>query len=111
VAPAPSATASSDEDHTAILLGIVAEKTGYPEDMLEMEMSLEGDLGIDSIKRVEIFSALQQSIPAVSNVQQDTMFGLSTLQEIVDFLAQAGGTASGSKKKIQSNSTSAPMMG
>jgi hypothetical protein len=42
-----------------VLWQVVADKTGYPADMLEPAMALEADLGIDSIKRVEIFSALQ----------------------------------------------------
>src|SRR5713101_4982061 len=43
-----------------VLLEVVAEKTGYPAEMLDWEMELDSDLGIDSIKRVEIFSALQE---------------------------------------------------
>ena len=35
--------------------------TGYPVEMLELDMTLDNDLGIDSIKRVEILSALQKS--------------------------------------------------
>ncbi|MEO0338832.1 MAG: beta-ketoacyl synthase N-terminal-like domain-containing protein, partial [Bacteroidota bacterium] len=40
------------------LLEVVSEKTGYPAEMLELNMDMEADLGIDSIKRVEIFGAL-----------------------------------------------------
>ena len=36
----------------SVLLGIVAEKTGYPAEMLNLDMGLDSDLGIDSIKRV-----------------------------------------------------------
>ena len=46
-----------------ILVEIVADKTGYPLDMLELDMRLDTDLGIDSIKRVEIFSAIQERLP------------------------------------------------
>ena len=46
-----------------VLLEIVADKTGYPADMLELDMRLDTDLGIDSIKRVEIFSAIQDRLP------------------------------------------------
>ena len=42
---------------------MVAEKTGYPTEMLELDMELEADLGIDSIKRVEILSAMQEKHP------------------------------------------------
>src|SRR5262245_18300829 len=41
------------------LVALVSERTGYPEDMLGVDLDLEADLGVDSIKRVEILSALQ----------------------------------------------------
>jgi hypothetical protein len=40
-----------------VLLAVVAGKTGYPVDLLRPEMALEADLGIDSVKRVEILAA------------------------------------------------------
>ena len=46
-----------------VLLESVAEKTGFPIDMLELDMQLDVDLGIDSIKRVEILSAVQDRLP------------------------------------------------
>jgi acyl carrier protein len=45
------------------LLSVIAEKTGYPAEMLEMGMDMEADLGIDSIKRVEIFGAMTAAHP------------------------------------------------
>ena len=44
-----------------VLLEIVADKTGYPTDMLETDMDLEADLGIDSIKRVEILALCKKN--------------------------------------------------
>ncbi|MDW8199171.1 MAG: beta-ketoacyl synthase N-terminal-like domain-containing protein, partial [Gemmataceae bacterium] len=44
----------------ATLLAVVAEKTGYPVESLDLSLSLDADLGVDSIKRVEILSALQE---------------------------------------------------
>ena len=54
---------------TEVLLGVVSEKTGYPVEMLELDMQLDADLGIDSIKRVEIFSALQDRLPEAPAVK------------------------------------------
>ena len=47
------------ESLVAQLLTIVSDRTGYPPDMLDLDSDLEADLGIDSIKRIEILSALQ----------------------------------------------------
>src|SRR6185436_11461895 len=70
-------------DMKAALLAVVAEKTGYPADMLSLEMELEGDLGIDSIKRVEILAAMQERFPGLPEVKATEMAALRTLGQIV----------------------------
>jgi NAD(P)-dependent dehydrogenase (short-subunit alcohol dehydrogenase family)/acyl carrier protein len=45
------------------LISVVEDRTGYPRDMLGMNQNLEADLGIDSIKRVEIVGALLKWLP------------------------------------------------
>ena len=55
--------AQSREELTKILVDLVSERTGYPTDMLALDQDLEADLGIDSIKRVEIVGALQSQLP------------------------------------------------
>ena len=57
----------------------VAEKTGYPAEMLEPDMQLDADLGIDSIKRVEILSALQERLPEMPPVEPEHLGTLRTL--------------------------------
>ena len=69
VAPAPApalapALPVASVDFKATLLELVADRTGYPQDMLALDADLEADLGIDSIKRVEIIGALQKALPA-----------------------------------------------
>lgn len=99
-APAPAATANPASatavaahqpqvamDHQALLLQVVAEKTGYPESMLTLDMELEAGLGIDSIKRVEILAALQERIPQLAGVDTGHLASLNTLGEILDFAA------------------------
>jgi acyl transferase domain-containing protein/NAD(P)-dependent dehydrogenase (short-subunit alcohol dehydrogenase family) len=70
-----------------ILLKVVSEKTGYPVDMLEMDMELDSDLGIDSIKRVEILSVLQEELPEAPAVRPEHLSSLKTLRQIVEFLS------------------------
>ncbi|HBJ46058.1 MAG TPA: hypothetical protein DDY69_01815, partial [Deltaproteobacteria bacterium] len=64
-------SAVSTEEVTVAMMAIVSEKTGYPQEMLELGMDLESDLGIDSIKRVEILGAVQDKIPALPEVPGD----------------------------------------
>ncbi|MDX9735410.1 MAG: beta-ketoacyl synthase N-terminal-like domain-containing protein, partial [Thermoanaerobaculia bacterium] len=77
-AKAPAPAAASETDLVALMLGVVAEKTGYPADMLSLGMDLEGDLGIDSIKRVEILSAVADQVPALRSVDMGHMGSLRT---------------------------------
>lgn len=46
--------AADDAELTTVLLSIVSDRTGYPTELLGLDLNLESDLGIDSIKRVEI---------------------------------------------------------
>ncbi|HTC80766.1 MAG TPA: SDR family NAD(P)-dependent oxidoreductase, partial [Acidimicrobiia bacterium] len=45
-----------------VILGIVGQRTGYPQEMLGAEMDLEADLSIDSIKRTEIIMELAEHL-------------------------------------------------
>ncbi|MDP9142156.1 MAG: acyltransferase domain-containing protein, partial [Pseudomonadota bacterium] len=60
---ASTATRVERTDFKTVLLTIVADRTGYPTDMLGLDADLEADLGIDSIKRVEIVGALRKAVP------------------------------------------------
>ncbi|MBF0573496.1 MAG: acyltransferase domain-containing protein, partial [Desulfamplus sp.] len=46
----------NDKKVMAIITDIIAKQTGYTADMLEPELDLEADLGIDTVKQVEIFA-------------------------------------------------------
>jgi acyl transferase domain-containing protein/NADP-dependent 3-hydroxy acid dehydrogenase YdfG len=82
----PLAAPSTASAVTAIVQAVVAEKTGYPADILTPEMELDADLGIDSIKRVEIFSALQERLPEAPAVGTEHMPALRTLADVIAFL-------------------------
>ena len=54
------AAPAGDEDVTAAILEIVAAQTGYPADMLDPDLDLEADLGIDTVKQAEMFAAIRE---------------------------------------------------
>jgi polyketide-type polyunsaturated fatty acid synthase PfaA len=70
------------------LLEVVSEKTGYPTAMLELEMDMEADLGIDSIKRVEILGAMQELFPDLPSVTPEDIGELRTLGQIVEYMGK-----------------------
>ena len=87
VVPAESTTPTPLVSHISnTLLAVVAEKTGYPVEMLNLGMGMDADLGIDSIKRVEIMAALRGKLPGSPEIKPEHLGSLQTLQQVVDFL-------------------------
>ncbi|MGD0708987.1 MAG: beta-ketoacyl synthase N-terminal-like domain-containing protein [Anaerolineaceae bacterium] len=83
----PEPVAISRDEVTKAFLEIVSEKTGYPVEMLELDMELEADLGIDSIKRVEILGAMQANYPELAKIDPANLAELRTLRQIIESLA------------------------
>ncbi|MGI9342845.1 MAG: phosphopantetheine-binding protein, partial [Gammaproteobacteria bacterium] len=86
--PAPAEQAGDGVDDGAIrqrVLAIVGEMTGYPEDMLDMELDLEADLGVDTVKQAEIFAAMREAydIPRDPDLQ---LKDFPTLNHAVQFV-------------------------
>ena len=42
------------------VVSIVSEMTGYPADLLDLDLDLEADLGVDTVKQAEVFAAVRE---------------------------------------------------
>jgi acyl transferase domain-containing protein/NAD(P)-dependent dehydrogenase (short-subunit alcohol dehydrogenase family) len=87
----PPVDAGQPPEIEAAMLAVVSQLTGYPIDMLGLDMDIEAELGIDSIKRVEILSTLEEKMPDLPAVSPEIMGSLKTLGQIVEYLAETGG--------------------
>ena len=67
------------------VLEIVAEKTGYPEDMLEMDLDLEADLGVDTVKQAEMFAAVREAY-GIARQENLKLRDFPTLKHVVQFV-------------------------
>jgi acyl transferase domain-containing protein/NAD(P)H-dependent flavin oxidoreductase YrpB (nitropropane dioxygenase family)/NAD(P)-dependent dehydrogenase (short-subunit alcohol dehydrogenase family) len=87
------------------LIGIVRDRTGYPAEMLKLNLDLEADLGIDSIKRVEILGTLRDSVDRLKGSNDGTLMdALSrarTLGEIIERVERAISSDRGAQVKPQ----------
>jgi acyl carrier protein len=54
------AVASVGDDVMDAVTSIVAEMTGYPADLLDPDLDLEADLGVDTVKQAEVFAAVRE---------------------------------------------------
>jgi acyl carrier protein len=82
---------------TQTLLQLVSDRTGYPTEMLGLDQDMEAELGIDSIKRVEILGALQKTLPEplAASVQSkmETLTRVKSLNGIVEQLQSLPSTS------------------
>jgi acyl transferase domain-containing protein len=83
---APTVTAPLQADVTSVLLSVVSDKTGYPSEMLELDMDMEADLGIDSIKRVEILGAMRTHFPDLPKVEPEAFAEMRTLAQVIEHI-------------------------
>ena len=86
ISPSSAASGVSTGSVMKIMMAVVSEKTGYPQEMLELGMDIESDLGIDSIKRVEILGAVQDRAPELDEIPADDLVEMRTLGQIVEYL-------------------------
>ncbi len=91
---AKSAVSSANDQVATTLLEVVSELTGYPTEMIDVSMDLEADLGIDSIKRVEILASVQERMPNLSTIDSSELGSLRTLQDILSEMGVADSNAS-----------------
>lgn len=103
--PLPDIFSLSEEQITDLLLAIVSEKTGYPIDMLGLDVNLEADLSIDSIKKMEIMGGLRDHVSFPENSEDvgeafEKIATVKTLRDLVAWVKEMGdATAAGGTTK------------
>ncbi len=85
-APAPAAGDEVLDQVTAV----VAEMTGYPTELLEPDLDLEADLGVDTVKQAEVFAAVRThyELERDDNLQ---LRDFPTLRHVADWVRQRAG--------------------
>ncbi|HQN07473.1 MAG TPA: SDR family NAD(P)-dependent oxidoreductase [Thermoanaerobaculia bacterium] len=96
--PSPQPAGPASDGVLARVLAIVTEKTGYPAEMLDPELDLEADLGVDTVKQAELFSAVREEY-GIPRDDSRKLRDYPTLGHVVRFVYDnrpdlaAGGTA------------------
>ena len=87
-APVPPVTSPADGAGDSVkqrILALMVEKTGYPKDMLDVDLDLEADLGVDTVKQAEMFAAIRE----IYNIPRDENRKLRdypTLAHVIQFV-------------------------
>ena len=87
VAPVAAPPAPAADPLVAEVVGLVAEQTGYPADLLDLDLDLEADLGIDTVKQAELFAQVRETygIARDDNLQ---LRDYPTLNHVVAFVRE-----------------------
>ncbi|MDR1402971.1 MAG: SDR family NAD(P)-dependent oxidoreductase [Tannerellaceae bacterium] len=78
-----------------IILEVVSDKTGYPPEMLDMDMDMEADLSIDSIKRMEIIGGLREKLTFPDRLAEiegivEKMAAIKSLRSMIAWIEEIG---------------------
>jgi len=86
-APAKSATKTNTKVDAVKerVLSLVSEKTGYPTDMLDLDLDLEADLGVDTVKQAEVFAAIRE-LYNISRDENRKLRDFPTLAHVIRFV-------------------------
>ncbi len=88
-APAAAAAPAGVDPVVAEVLSVVSEKTGYPQEMLDLDLDLEADLGVDTVKQAEVFAAIRETF-AIERDDSLQLRDYPTLTHVVGFVRDRG---------------------
>ena len=76
------------EEIKQFVLQAVSDKTGYPVEMLDLDLDLEADLGVDTVKQAELFATIRThyEIPRREDLR---LADYNTLTKVVQFMEDA----------------------
>ena len=67
------------------IVEMIAEQTGYPPEMLDLDLDLEADLGIDTVKQAEFFAAIRETFD-IPRREDLVLADYNTLAKVVQFV-------------------------
>ena len=107
-APVPPAAADDGlaTELETFLIDFVVEQTGYPREIVELDADLEADLGIDSIRKAQLFGEIGQKygLTADDSVSLDEF---PTLRHLLGYMLPRVSAKSGSGAAVRTESNGA----
>ncbi|MEA2070463.1 MAG: beta-ketoacyl synthase N-terminal-like domain-containing protein [Asgard group archaeon] len=105
----PEPIAVSSEENKALekeIISLIAERTGYPTEMIDPSMHLEEDLGIDTVKQTELFGILRNKydLPREEGVQIQDYYSVSKIAQYLTSRMDSPDTVSSTTKTEQAES-------
>jgi NAD(P)-dependent dehydrogenase (short-subunit alcohol dehydrogenase family) len=92
---APAPVAPVTDEVTGAVVEIVSGLTGYPPELLDVDLDLEADLGVDTVKQAEVFAAVRNRF-GVARDDNLKLRDFPTLTHVIGWVREklpAGATA------------------
>ncbi|MFH0958356.1 MAG: SDR family NAD(P)-dependent oxidoreductase, partial [Pseudomonadota bacterium] len=80
-------TSGDQIEVTSKILDLLSAKTGYPTEMLDVDLDLEADLGIDTVKQAEFITEIRETfkIPRIDGLK---IADFPTIKHIIGFVME-----------------------
>ncbi|MFI9526196.1 SDR family NAD(P)-dependent oxidoreductase [Micromonospora rosaria] len=95
VTPAPAPAGPSLAAFQEAILAVISERTGYPVDLIELDLDLEADLSIDSIKRAEVAGEVAHRLHLTVDGDESELEDLVKARTVRAMVAWLGDKAAG----------------
>ncbi len=95
--PAPAAeaqpvvTGDRRAEMVEVVVSIVSELTGYPAELLDLDLDMEADLGVDTVKQAEVFAAVRERF-GVERDENLQLRDFPTLNHVVGWISEKVGS-------------------
>jgi malonyl CoA-acyl carrier protein transacylase/acyl carrier protein/NAD(P)-dependent dehydrogenase (short-subunit alcohol dehydrogenase family) len=105
LAEQPIATAGRRESAKAFLFDLVVDLTGYDPDIIEFDADLEGELGVDSIKKAQLIGEIVQWGNLDVDLQSMRLAQFASLSDILELIGNDEAAPSIAESESISNSS------
>ncbi len=108
-APAPAAQAPAPvvDDVLSTITDVVAGMTGYPTDLLDPDLDLEADLGVDTVKQAEVFAAVREQF-GLERDENLQLRDFPTLRHVSGWVRDHGGLGEAPSAPAAADAVAAP---
>lgn len=84
--PKPEIKPLDEATVTKEVVALISQKTGYPEDMLELDVDMEAELGIDTVKQAEMLIMLQEKYGINSTADGLALKDYPTIRHCIKYI-------------------------
>lgn len=102
--PAPGKGPGAAHEVLEQVTRLIAQRTGYPPEMLDPTLDMEADLGIDTVKQAEIFAEVREAF-GIPRVEGISLKDYPSISHVAGFVS----THAGRSGPAQAHSTAAPL--